>query len=157
MIWKDFYLVFSPKWENPGNSQFFNNSIPKVVRWHTKNALQPAYPCTSKSSIMWFLWVLPGGQKWPSCWRIFTARSISGWSMNLKIVAESMGLNFREVVAAASTKPFGFTPFYPGPWWPLHTHWYLLPYLEGQGIWGHTRFIELAGEINKNMPHYLIG
>src|SRR5207342_813464 len=77
----------------------------------------------------------------------------------LKVVYEAMGIDVWEVIQAAKTKPFGFMPFYPGPGLgghcipidPFYLTWKAREY--GQ----NTRFIELAGEINTGMPHYVVG
>ena len=69
-----------------------------------------------------------------------------------------MDIDIWEVINAASTKPFGFTAFYPGPGsgWTLHSDRSVLPFMESQGIRLFTRFIQLAGEINTAMPHYIV-
>jgi UDP-N-acetyl-D-glucosamine dehydrogenase len=76
----------------------------------------------------------------------------------LKIAADRMGIDIWEVIRAASTKPFGFTPFYPGPGLGGHCipidPFYLTWKAREYGV--HTRFIELAGEINRGMPDYVI-
>lgn len=76
----------------------------------------------------------------------------------MKIVADRMGINIHEVIRAASTKPFGFTPYYPGPGLGGHCipidPFYLTWKAREYGI--NTRFIELAGEINTNMPNWVI-
>jgi UDP-N-acetyl-D-mannosaminuronate dehydrogenase len=76
----------------------------------------------------------------------------------LKIAADKMGIDIWEVIRAASTKPFGFTPFYPGPGLGGHCipidPFYLTWKARGFGV--HTRFIELAGEINRSMPEYVV-
>lgn len=81
-----------------------------------------------------------------------------GLANEMKIVAERMGLDIFEVVDAAATKPFGFTPFYPGPGIGGHCipidPFYLTWKAREYGL--HTRFIELAGEINAGMPDYVV-
>jgi UDP-N-acetyl-D-glucosamine dehydrogenase len=76
----------------------------------------------------------------------------------LKVVATSMGLDIHEIINAAATKPFGYTPFYPGPGIGGHCipidPFYLTWKARGYGV--HTRFIELAGEINAGMPRYVV-
>ena len=77
----------------------------------------------------------------------------------LKVVADRMGIDIREVIDAAATKPFGFTPFYPGPGLGGHCipidPFYLTWKAREYGI--NTRFIELAGEVNAAMPHWVVG
>ena len=76
----------------------------------------------------------------------------------LKIVADRMGIDIHEVIEAAATKPFGFTPFYPGPGLGGHCipidPFYLTWKARAYGI--HTRFIELAGDINRQMPEWVV-
>ena len=86
-------------------------------------------------------------------------RSVNiGLVNELKIAADKMGLDIWEVIRAASTKPFGFTPFYPGPGLGGHCipidPFYLTWKAREFGV--HTRFIELAGEINRSMPEYVV-
>ncbi|MEQ1830408.1 MAG: nucleotide sugar dehydrogenase, partial [Pirellula sp.] len=86
-------------------------------------------------------------------------RSVNiGLVNELKIVADRMGIDIWEVIAAASTKPFGFSPFYPGPGLGGHCipidPFYLTWKAKEFGV--HTRFIELAGEINTSMPKYVV-
>jgi UDP-N-acetyl-D-glucosamine dehydrogenase len=88
---------------------------------------------------------------------IFRAVNI-GLVNEMKIVADAMGIDIWEVINAAKTKPFGFTAFYPGPGLGGHCipidPFYLTWKAREFGI--HTRFIELAGEINEGMPHYVV-
>ena len=76
----------------------------------------------------------------------------------LKMVADKMNIDINEVIQAAATKPFGFTPYYPGPGFGGHCipidPFYLTWKAKELGM--NTRFIELAGEINTSMPHYVI-
>jgi UDP-N-acetyl-D-glucosamine dehydrogenase len=77
----------------------------------------------------------------------------------MKIVCDRMGVDIHEVIRAAATKPFGFTPFYPGPGLGGHCipidPFYLTWKAREYGV--STRFIELAGEVNTGMPHWVIG
>ena len=77
----------------------------------------------------------------------------------LKIVCDRMGIDIHEVIRAAATKPFGFTPYYPGPGLGGHCipidHFYLTWKAREYGL--STRFIELAGEVNANMPQWVVG
>ena len=87
-------------------------------------------------------------------------RSVNiGLVNEMKIVCDKMGIDIFEVIRAASTKPFGFTPYYPGPGLGGHCipidPFYLTWKAREYGL--HTRFIELAGEVNSSMPHWVIG
>ena len=76
----------------------------------------------------------------------------------MKVVLDRMGINVWEVIEAAKTKPFGFMPFYPGPGLGGHCipldPFYLTWKAAEHGVW--ARFIELAGEVNTSMPHYVV-
>src|SRR5690606_21192972 len=81
-----------------------------------------------------------------------------GLANEMKIVADAMGIDIWEVIGAAATKPFGFTPFYPGPGLGGHCipidPFYLTWKAREYGV--HTRFIELAGQVNRAMPEYVV-
>jgi UDP-N-acetyl-D-glucosamine dehydrogenase len=155
---RDFYLAFSPEREDPGNPDSKVAIIPKVVGGYTPACLQKAVELYSKAVKT----VVPVS----SC-RVAEAtkllentfRGVNIALVNeLKMVYSAMGIDVWEVINAAKTKPFGFMPFYPGPGLgghcipidPFYLTWKAREY--GQ----HTRFIELAGEINTSMPAYVI-
>lgn len=154
----DFHLAFSPEREDPGNPASKVAEIPKVV-----GGLTPS--CRDKAVALYrqaIRTVVPVS----SC-RVAEAtkllenifRGVNIALVNeLKVVYGAMGIDIWEVIEAAKTKPFGFMPFYPGPGLgghcipidPFYLTWKAREY--GQ----HTRFIELAGEINTSMPEYVI-
>src|SRR6266481_5957582 len=155
---RDFHLAFSPEREDPGNPDSKVATIPKVVGGYTPACLQKAVELYSKAVKT----VVPVS----SC-RVAEAtkllentfRGVNIALVNeLKVVYSAMGIDVWEVINAAKTKPFGFMPFYPGPGLgghcipidPFYLTWKAREY--GQ----HTRFIELAGEINTSMPEYVI-
>jgi UDP-N-acetyl-D-glucosamine dehydrogenase len=155
---QDFYLAFSPEREDPGNPDSKVALIPKVVGGFTPACLEKAVALYSRAVKT----VVPVS----SC-RVAEAtkllentfRGVNIALVNeLKMVYTAMGIDIWEVIAAAKTKPFGFMPFYPGPGLgghcipidPFYLTWKAREY--GQ----HTRFIELAGEINTAMPGYVI-
>ena len=154
----DFHLAFSPEREDPANEQSKVKLIPKVVGGHTPACLERAVSLYSKTIDK----VVPVS----SC-RVAEAtkllenifRSVNIALVNeLKLVYGAMGIDIWEVIEAAKTKPFGFMPFYPGPGLgghcipidPFYLTWKAREY--GQ----HTRFIELAGEINTRMPEHVV-
>ena len=154
----DFHLAFSPEREDPANEQSKVKLIPKVVGGHTPACLERAMALYSKTIDK----VVPVS----SC-RVAEAtkllenifRSVNIALVNeLKLVYGAMGIDIWEVIEAARTKPFGFMPFYPGPGLgghcipidPFYLTWKAREY--GQ----HTRFIELAGEINTRMPEHVV-
>jgi len=159
IIGKDVFLVYSPEREDPGNPIYNTANIPKVCGGSTKECLEVGQ----------VLYSMVVGQVVPlSSTRaaeltkllenIYRAVNI-GLVNELKIVADRMGIDIREVIDAAATKPFGFTPFYPGPGLGGHCipidPFYLTWKAREYGI--NTRFIELAGEVNTAMPHWVVG
>jgi UDP-N-acetyl-D-glucosamine dehydrogenase len=155
---QNFFLVFSPEREDPGNPDFHGTGIPKVVGGHCPCCLEQgvaAYGAiykhvvpTSSTRVAEMVKLLEN---------IFRAVNI-GLVNEMKIVADEMGIDIWEVIDAAKTKPFGFTAFYPGPGLGGHCipidPFYLTWKAREFGI--HTRFIELAGEINEGMPNYVV-
>ena len=157
-IGKDFFLVYSPEREDPGNPKYGAKSIPKVCGGHTpaclnvglslyQAALDKVVPVSS-TKVAELTKLLEN---------IYRAVNI-GLVNELKIVADKMGVDIHEVINAAATKPFGYTPFYPGPGLGGHCipidPFYLTWKAREYGV--HTRFIELAGEVNQQMPDYVV-
>ena len=154
----DFYLVYSPEREDPGNPNFTTRTIPKVVGGHTANCLEAGQALYSA-----FIdrAVPVSSTKAAEMVKLLENihRSVNiGLVNEMKIVADRMGLNIFEVIDAAATKPFGFTAYYPGPGIGGHCipidPFYLTWKAREFGL--HTHFIELAGEINAGMPQYVV-
>lgn len=154
----DFHLAFSPEREDPGNPSSVVATIPKIVGGYTPACLKRAvelYSIAIKTLVPVSSCRVAESAKLLEN----TFRSVNIALVNeLKIVYSAMGIDIWEVINAAKTKPFGFMPFYPGPGLgghcipidPFYLTWKAREY--GQ----HTRFIELAGEINTSMPEYVI-
>jgi len=155
---EDIFLVFSPEREDPGNPNFKTQTIPKVCGGSTENCLQVGValyqPVIDK--------VVPVSSTQTAemvklLENIHRAVNI-GLVNEMKIVADRMKIDIHEVIRAASTKPFGFTPYYPGPGLGGHCipidPFYLTWKARQYGL--NTRFIELAGEVNMAMPHWVI-
>jgi UDP-N-acetyl-D-glucosamine dehydrogenase len=155
---EDFFLAFSPEREDPGNQDFSTRTIPKVVGGINAESTEAAVALygagldrvvqVSDSRVAESTKLLEN---------IF--RSVNIALVNeLKMTFLSMGIDVWEVIAAASTKPFGYMPFYPGPGLGGHCipldPFYLSWKAAEHGIW--TRFIELAGEINTQMPRFVV-
>ncbi|MDQ2089656.1 nucleotide sugar dehydrogenase [Marimonas arenosa] len=154
----DFWVAFSPEREDPGNAKFSTSSIPKIVGGDSveanqlvaafyENVVDKVVPVSSTRT----------AEAVKITENIFRAVNIALVN-ELKMVYDTMGIDVWEVIDGAATKPFGFMPFYPGPGLgghcipidPFYLTWKAREY-------GHsTRFIELAGEINVNMPGYVI-
>jgi UDP-N-acetyl-D-glucosamine dehydrogenase len=158
-VGKDIFLVYSPEREDPGNPNFETKMIPKVVGGHT-----PA--CLEIGKVLYAIaidQVVPvsstkAAEMTKLLENIYRAVNI-GLVNEMKIVADRMGIDIHEVIRAASTKPFGFTPYYPGPGLgghcipidPFYLTW------KAREFDLHTRFIELAGEVNTSMPRWVVG
>jgi UDP-N-acetyl-D-glucosamine dehydrogenase len=154
----DFHLAFSPEREDPGNQHIKVKSIPKVVGGYTKDCLDRAMALYGRAiDTLVPVSSCRAAEATKLLENIF--RSVNIALVNeLKVVYGAMGIDIWEVINAAKTKPFGFMPFYPGPGLgghcipidPFYLTWKAREY--GQ----HTRFIELAGEINTQMPHHVV-
>ncbi|EEE35723.1 UDP-glucose/GDP-mannose dehydrogenase [Rhodobacteraceae bacterium KLH11] len=156
-VGEDIFAVYSPEREDPANQKFTTNTIPKVVGGHTEACLQAGIalyehaidklvPVSSTET----------AEMTKLLENIYRAVNI-GLVNEMKIVTDRMGIDIFEVIDAAATKPFGFTPYYPGPGPGGHCipidPFYLTWKAREYGI--NTRFIELAGEINTSMPNYV--
>lgn len=155
---EDFALVYSPEREDPGNPNFSTQRIPKVVGGHTPKCLEAGVGLYSKFIDR----VVPVSSTRVAemvklLENIHRAVNI-GLVNEMKIVADRMGLDIFEIIDAAATKPFGFTPYFPGPGIGGHCipidPFYLTWKAREYGL--HTRFIELAGEVNASMPQYVV-
>ncbi len=155
-VGKDFYLGYSPEREDPGNPKFETGDIPKVLSAITKEGIE-----ILKALYGEIVEVVPvSDPKIAEASKILenTFRAVNIAMVNeLKIVFERMGIDVWEVIEAASTKPFGFKPFYPGPGLgghcipidPFYLSW------KAKEHDTNTHFIELAGEIISRMPYYV--
>lgn len=157
-VGEDFFLVFSPEREDPGNPDFTTRTIPKVCGGVTENCSKVG--CTLYGMVIDK--VVPvsstrAAEMTKLLENIHRAVNI-GLVNEMKIVADRMGIDIHEVIRAAATKPFGFVPYYPGPGLGGHCipidPFYLTWKAREYGV--HTRFIELAGEVNSTMPEWVI-
>ena len=157
-VGEDFFLCFSPERVDPGNPKFQTKNIPKVV-----GGITPA--CTDMGALFYqqaLETVVPvGSTSVAEMVKLLenTFRMINiGLVNELAMMCERMGINVWEVIDAAATKPFGFMPFYPGPGLGGHCipidPFYLSWKTKQAGI--EARFIELAGYINGQMPHFVV-
>lgn len=159
IVGEDIFLVYSPEREDPGNPNFETRTIPKVIGGHTPNCLSVGV-ALYEQAIDQVVQVssTKAAELTKLLENIHRAVNI-GLVNEMKIVADRMGIDIFEVVDAAATKPFGFTPYYPGPGLGGHCipidPFYLTWKAREYGL--HTRFIELSGEINKAMPEYVLG
>jgi UDP-N-acetyl-D-glucosamine dehydrogenase len=156
-IGRDFFLVYSPEREDPANPDFQTQTIPKVLGGCTPSCTRAGLALYGKVVAQMVPVSSPEAAELTKLLEnIYRAVNI-GLVNELKLVADSMGLDIHEVIKAAATKPFGFTPFYPGPGIGGHCipidPFYLTWKARAYGI--HTRFIELAGEINSSMPRHV--
>ena len=154
----DIFVVYSPEREDPGNPKFSATNIPKVVGGVTPACLEAGVALYGAA----FEQVVPVSSTRVAeltklLENIYRAVNI-GLVNELKVVADAMDIDIWEVIRAASTKPFGFTPFHPGPGLGGHCipidPFYLTWKAREFGV--HARFIELAGEVNRAMPKYVV-
>ena len=155
---EDFHLAYSPEREDPGRTDHSVRTIPKVMGGLTESCLERCKEL--------YLLAVDSIHPVSSC-RVAEAtkltenifRSVNIALVNeLKVVFHEMGIDVWDVIEAASTKPFGYMPFYPGPGLgghcipidPFYLTW------KAREFGQHTRFIELAGEVNTNMPDYVV-
>ena len=157
-IGEDFFLVYSPEREDPGNKFFDFKSIPKIVGGFTKSCTKLG-ECLYKSTVNEVITVK--NTKTAEMVKLLENihRAVNIGLMNeLKPLANLMGIDIYEVISAAATKPFGFVPYYPGPGLGGHCipidPFYLTWKAKEFGV--NTKFIELAGEINHSMPNYVV-
>lgn len=154
----DFYLGYSPEREDPGNPLSNFDNVPKVISGVTEECkkratalyskfvrtLVPVSSCSTAEMV----------KIWENTFRAINISAVN----ELKMICDRMGMDVWEVIDAAKTKPYGFTPFYPGPGMgghcipvdPFYLTWKAKEYEM------HTRFIELAGEINFRMHSYVV-
>jgi UDP-N-acetyl-D-glucosamine dehydrogenase len=158
-VGRDVFLVFSPEREDPGNSDFETRTIPKICGGTTPECLEVGVALYSAAIDR----VVPvsstrAAEMTKLLENIHRAVNI-GLVNEMKIIADRMGIDIHEVIRAAATKPFGFVPYYPGPGLGGHCipidPFYLTWKARAYGL--NTRFIELAGEINRTMPDWVIG
>ena len=157
-VGRDFFMCFSPERVDPGNPKYQTKNIPKVV-----GGITPA--CTEIGALFYrqaLDTVVPvGSTRVAEMVKLLenTFRMINiGLANEIALMCDRMGINVWEVIDAAATKPFGFMPFYPGPGLGGHCipidPFYLSWKTKQAGI--EARFIELAGYINGQMPHFVV-
>ena len=157
-VGRNCFLVYSPEREDPGNTRFTTRNIPKLVSGTTADCLEVAVALysgvideivpVSSTRVAEMAKLLEN---------IHRAVNI-GLVNEMKMVADKMGINIYEVIAAAATKPFGFVPYYPGPGLGGHCipidPFYLTWKAREYGV--DTRLINLAGEVNSAMPRWVV-
>lgn len=156
---EDYFLAFSPEREDPGNAKYHTGNIPKIVG--------ADHPVAQDISVKLYEAALEkvvgvsstkAAEAAKITENIFRAVNIALVN-ELKVIYDAMGIDVWEVINAAATKPFGYMPFYPGPGLgghcipidPFYLTW------KAREFDHNTRFIELAGEINRAMPSYVVG
>lgn len=153
------HLCFSPEREDPGNTKYNTKTIPKLVGGHDPQsrdlavalygaAIDTVVPVSSTQ-------VAEMAKLFENIFRGVNIALVN----EMKVILDRMGIDVWEVIRAASTKPFGFMPFYPGPGLgghcipldPFYFSW------KAKEFGMNARFIEIAGEINRAMPSYVVG
>ena len=155
---KNFFVCYSPEREDPGNESYSTRTIPKVIGGYTKNCLQVGIDLYSQaikkvvsvSSIK----VAEMTKLHENIYRLINIGLVN----EMKMICDKMNIDIHEVVIAAKTKPFGFTPFYPGPGVGGHC----IPIDPNYLTWKakqfsiETRFITLSQRINEEMPSWIL-
>lgn len=158
ILGENFFVGYSPEREDPGNKDFSTKTIPKVVSGFTKNCLELTDKLYQKVVDKTIPVSSPKVAEMTKILENIHRAVNIGLVNELKMVADKMNIDIYEVINAAATKPFGFTPYFPGPGLgghcipidPFYLTW------KAKEVGMNTRFIELAGEINTNMPKYVI-
>lgn len=155
---KDFFVAYSPEREDPNNKEYTTETIPKVVGATSMDGLAIAEKLYQQVVVRT---VTVSSTKVAEATKLMENifRSVNIALVNeLKITLMKMGIDIWEVIEAAKTKPFGFMPFYPGPGLGGHCipidPFYLTWKAREYGL--TTKFIELAGEINRAMPDFVV-
>ncbi len=155
----DFYLAFSPEREDPNNKDFSLSTVPKLVGGYTPACLEKTialYETIIERTVpVSSTRVAEAAKLLENIYRSVNIALVN----ELKVLFDRMDIDVWEVIEAAKTKPFGFQAFYPGPGLgghcipidPFYLTW------KAREFGCHTRFIELAGEINTSMPDYVVG
>lgn len=158
-VGEDFALVYSPEREDPGNKNFNTQTIPKLVGGVTPRCLQAGEALYNQVVDRTVPVSSPRTAEMAKLLENIHRAVNIGLVNEMKLVADRMGVDIHEVIDAAATKPFGFVPYYPGPGLgghcipidPFYLTW------KAREFNVHTRFIELAGEINSAMPEWVVG
>ena len=154
----NFFIGYSPEREDPGNKDFTTKTIPKIVSGVTQNCLELTKSLYDQIVDQTVPVSSPKVAEMTKIMENIHRAVNIGLVNELKIVADKMGIDIYEVINAAATKPFGFTPYYPGPGLGGHCipidPFYLTWKAKQLGL--ETRFIELAGKINTAMPNYVL-
>jgi UDP-N-acetyl-D-glucosamine dehydrogenase len=157
-VGKDYFLVFSPEREDPGNPKFSTRTIPKVVGGTTPACLEAGKALYSQViDKVVTVSSTRAAELVKLLENIYRCVNIALVN-ELKLLTDRMNIDIWEVIDAASSKPFGYTPFYPGPGLgghcipidPFYLSWKAKEYDFS------TRFIQLAGEVNSSIPYYVV-
>ena len=157
-VGENFYLVYSPEREDPGNDRYSTENTPKIVGGQTEACLE-----IGKKFYGSFIEKVVPVSSTQAAEMVKLLENIHrsvniGLVNEMKIVADAMGLDIFEIIDAAATKPYGFTAYYTGPGIGGHCipidPFYLTWKAREFGV--QTKFIELAGEINASMPQYVV-
>jgi len=158
VVGKDYYLCYSPERVDPGNKKYNTKNTPKVIGGVTRQCLELGYLLYSSVIDT----VIPvSSTKVAEMVKLLenTFRAVNiGLVNELAMMCDRMGIDIWEVVDAATTKPFGFMPFYPGPGIGGHCIPLDPQYLswKAKTYDFYNKFIELASDINGNMPRYVV-
>jgi UDP-N-acetyl-D-glucosamine dehydrogenase len=157
-VGKDIYVCYSPEREDPGNESYSTRTIPKVVGGYSKDCLEVAvstYLLAIKKVVpVSSIRIAEMTKLHENIYRLINIGLVN----EMKMICDKMNIDIHEVIRAAKTKPFGFTPYYPGPGIGGHC----IPIDPNYLTWKakqfsiETRFITLAQTINKEMPQWIL-
>ena len=157
-VGRDVFLVYSPEREDPGNTRFTTATMPRVLGGVTPACLDAGAALYGAAIERIVRVSSPRAAEMTKLVENIQRTVNIGLANEMKLVCERMGLDVFEVIEAAATKPFGFQPYFPGPGIGGHClpidPFYLTWKAREYGL--HTRFIELAGEINTAMPEHVV-
>ncbi|HSW70442.1 MAG TPA: nucleotide sugar dehydrogenase [Gammaproteobacteria bacterium] len=156
-VGSELFLVYSPEREDPGNAEFSTSNIPRICGGLTPDCLEVGLALYQQITTVFPVSSTRTAEMTKLLENIHRAVNI-GLVNEIKMLTDKMGIDIYEVIHAAASKPFGFVPYYPGPGIGGHCipidPFYLTWKAHEYGI--HTRFIELAGEINSAMPQWVV-
>lgn len=157
IVGKDIFVCYSPEREDPGNESFATRMIPKIIGGYTKNCLDVGisiYSLAIKKVVpVSSLRIAEMTKLHENIYRLINIGLVN----EMKMICDKLNIDIHEVIAAAETKPFGFTPYYPGPGIGGHC----IPIDPNYLTWKakqyniETKFINLAQQINKEMPNWI--
>jgi UDP-N-acetyl-D-glucosamine dehydrogenase len=155
---KNVFLIYSPERVDPGNPKYQIENTPKIISGYSPRCLQVAKELYKNITKVYPVSSLKTAEFTKLLENVYRSINI-GFVNEMKLISEKLGIDIFESIKAASSKPFGYVPFYPGPGLGGHcipVDPYLLSW-KAKELDFNARFIELSGQINDQMPNYIVG